>query len=208
MADNRDQHRKPVIRALVALSGETLVCPSGLLVAGFVLPTRLQIATSKNMKEESKAKHDAMESFVKDNPLASFWMGIGALCIVFFFIISLGNPSPAPATQSPQNNTVTAPAQLTQSRSASIGEEGVLAAPSDEIVVTTTEEAFEKYADAIFAKDVQGAAELITNDEAFFVDNGTKVLVIDKKFASTRVRLLDGAEAGRSGWVHVEYVTR
>lgn len=38
MAANRVQHRKPVIRALNALSGETLVGPQGLLVAGFVLP--------------------------------------------------------------------------------------------------------------------------------------------------------------------------
>lgn len=42
MVENRKQHREPVIRALLALPGETLVEASAFLVAGFVyLDTKL-----------------------------------------------------------------------------------------------------------------------------------------------------------------------
>jgi hypothetical protein len=51
MVANRVQHRKPVIRALNALYGETCIDPQGFLVAGFVLPAPgLYLTSPENME--------------------------------------------------------------------------------------------------------------------------------------------------------------
>ena len=46
------------------------------------------------------------------------------------------------------------------------------------------------------------------DDKIFFVKTGTKVLVIDRETFSRQVRILEGENIGRSGWVPFEFIQR
>jgi hypothetical protein len=61
MVQNRKQHREPVIRALLALSGETLIEASAFLVAGFVYLPNYKLNASNNLwQNQSSAPHVVM----------------------------------------------------------------------------------------------------------------------------------------------------
>jgi hypothetical protein len=61
--------------------------------------------------------------------------------------------------------------------------------------------AYEELQKSLIAGDTDGAVELIRLDRAFGVDRPVKVLVIDRSPLSVRVRILEGKNRGKAGWV-------
>lgn len=96
----------------------------------------------------------------------------------------------------------------------SIGDEATLnwhEDPSDcskSILVATTKESQEKVSKILLANDELGISEVLLSGEAFAVPNCTKVKVIDTAVAIRQVRIFEGDQIGKSGWVAFEFVKR
>jgi hypothetical protein len=88
------------------------------------------------------------------------------------------------------------------------GTKAVAAAPSrettlyaavlNEIAVARTEEAFDRFLKTAAKNDRYGYAELAMTGDVFLVPSGTKVLILDYRFAKHHVRILEGPSAGAS----------
>lgn len=92
--------------------------------------------------------------------------------------------------------------------SVSRGEEGFLrVAGQKEILVASTKESLDRLVNAAVSKDNYGMGEMVLSGEAFFVDTGIKVLVIESGLTSKRIRILEGKKTGYSGWVPSEFVS-
>ena len=74
--------------------------------------------------------------------------------------------------------------------------------------VAVDEEAFDELISAVVAKDNYGIMELTLAGRVFIVQNNTKVLVIEPGFTKTKVRILEGENAGMAGWVPYEFVQK
>jgi hypothetical protein len=55
-------------------------------------------------------------------------------------------------------------------------------------------------------RDEYAMRELLLSGRVFAVEDGTEVLVIESRGLSYRIRILEGAYAGRDGWVPGEFV--
>lgn len=76
--------------------------------------------------------------------------------------------------------------------------------------VAVDEEAFKELMRAVAAKDNYGITELMLAGRVFIVQNNTRVLVLDQHpgLAATKVRILEGENAGMAGWVPHEFVRK
>lgn len=90
----------------------------------------------------------------------------------------------------------------------SVGDTAVLSVESEAVLLAVTEESFDELVEASVAKDYLGMAELMAIGAVFEVPNHTKVLVIDRAFGKKKVRILEGDEFGRAGWVPYEFLAR
>lgn len=64
--------------------------------------------------------------------------------------------------------------------------------------------AFDEIVKADLANDRMGHAKLVMAGRAFLVDDGTRVLVIDREMFKREVRVLEGPTIGQSGWIYEE----
>jgi hypothetical protein len=64
----------------------------------------------------------------------------------------------------------------------------------------------EAYTKALAAKDKIGIEELIRQERIFPVANGTRLLVLEQYRDMTKVRVMEGPQFGKAGWVAFEHV--
>lgn len=139
---------------------------------------------------------------IKRHPIV-FAITIG----VFIFIVVMIAVNTG--TEKIAKNEKTLPA--TQGKNLSVGDEGMLnfndniSDCSSEVVVGIDEETESAITNASLAKDEYGINELITTGKAFVVPNCTKVKIIDTKVATLQVRILEGTQVNKSGWVPFEF---
>ena len=79
----------------------------------------------------------------------------------------------------------------------------------DKFLLATDEDAFDAFTKAATRRDEYGVAELVLRGKLFTVPTGTRVRVIDMGgFLGSRlqVRVMEGAQVGRSGWIATEFV--
>lgn len=74
------------------------------------------------------------------------------------------------------------------------------------VFVAVTEAAYKAERDAIYAGDQLGLINLMMACQLFSAPNGTNVLIIDRGFNKTKVRITSGDLKGLSGWVSSELV--
>lgn len=91
------------------------------------------------------------------------------------------------------------------SNSVNVGKEGFLLRAT---AVAVNEQAYDELTDAAVAKDEMGFALMRLNGKLFLIEKKTKVLVINRTFFRSKVRILEGEYLGRSGWVATEFVKR
>lgn len=124
-----------------------------------------------------------------------FVIGSFVFLIIVILLVSGGGKPSSPSQPQEQSGKV------------SVGNEGFLRLEGqNEILVATSKENFKKLIKASVAKDTIGMAQMVQSGEVFFVDSGTKVLVIGSAFGSKEIRILEGKSATRSGWVPLEFV--
>jgi hypothetical protein len=68
------------------------------------------------------------------------------------------------------------------------------------------EQAMDAYISITNAGDTVGLGKLIEQGRAFPVADETRVLVIDQKWPAVQVRVLEGPQSGKTGWVAFEHV--
>jgi predicted nucleic acid-binding Zn ribbon protein len=96
--------------------------------------------------------------------------------------------------------------------STGVGDEGILNSNdnisdcSGEIIIGVNEEAQKAITEASVAEDGYGLMELVAAGKAFTVLNCTKVKILDTGFAIRKIRVLEGGQKNRSGWVPYEFV--
>jgi hypothetical protein len=97
--------------------------------------------------------------------------------------------------------------QLTGSGSGvSVGKEGILDGGGVETLLTVSDAVYDEWSKAKVANDKYGMGILLTTGKAFTIKSGTKVLVIDQSMFKRKVRIIEGEQAGISGWTAAEHV--
>jgi len=185
----------------------------GCLITGLVKPSIF----NRFVKKELKRKHIGLI--------------FGAAMFVFFLLTGITNvPTPAPISESttapslPPTTLTTALTEViketvtetptTKSQKLSIGEEGIInfredkndCSGEDIIILGITKEAQGKISKALLAKDYIGLEDLLLSGEAFEVNICTKAKVIDTAFGLRQVRILEGDNFGKSGWLPYEWI--
>lgn len=74
------------------------------------------------------------------------------------------------------------------------------------VLLGTDEQTYEDLVWAMGAKDVYGLQELLASGKIFADQDDTQVLVIDRTATLAEVRILEGTNQGRSGWIIHEAV--
>ena len=104
------------------------------------------------------------------------------------------------------SRTRTTPRTPTPARHARWGGDGVLRSTGGgPLPVAVDRDAYEEFNTAV-PRDKYGVQELLLSGRVFSVEDGTEVLVIETGGFSYRIRILEGAHAGRDGWVAYEFV--
>ncbi len=83
----------------------------------------------------------------------------------------------------------------------SVGNEGYLYSGGDLTVVCLSEKCLDQWLSARRAKDETGQSYLINSGGVIAVKSGTKVLVLERKTFTTKIRIKEGDDAGIAGWV-------
>jgi hypothetical protein len=90
-----------------------------------------------------------------------------------------------------------------------VGETGYLRCEGEPtLLVAIDRAALDEFTKVSVAKDYYGLGQLIASGRLFEVPAGTRVLVIDSSVFSRKVRIMEGASAGQSGWLAYEFVSR
>ncbi len=119
-------------------------------------------------------------------------------------------PTPAPVPPTPRPSPV--PASPTPVRQTPMsGETGRITNGSTTIYVASTEKALDDLTDAIIKKDQYGVLQLLLADQVYSVTDGTKVLALDRGgflASKIKVRIMEGPQTARVGWLPYEWVTK
>lgn len=75
-----------------------------------------------------------------------------------------------------------------------------------EIHLSVDRAARDEWNKSVVANDIIGIRQLIARGSAFPVSDGTRVLVLEQDWFDARVRILEGRQSGRTGWLAHENV--
>jgi len=129
----------------------------------------------------------------------SFFLVYMASVIAVLILKEPDSRSTAQGTQSSRSQA--------SSRVLSVGDEGRLHAGNlSTVTIAVDEDAYSELDDVFIAKDEHGYQQLQLRGKIFSVENDTRVLVLENRFAKVRVRFLDGTKKGRDGWIPREWL--
>lgn len=74
------------------------------------------------------------------------------------------------------------------------------------IILAVEKDDHDELLKALIAEDWQGVYEFLVSGKGFSVDGGTQALIIDNSWTVTRVRILEGDQKGKAGWLATEWV--
>jgi hypothetical protein len=167
-----------------------------ILLLGLLLRGCSDAISQTNTEMASKAQPDVvMPTPVAPEPLVQY------------------EPPPAPALSTlppvPISQTSTTPPPAVQ-KTKTLGEEGRLdAGVNGDVPAFSSQDAMNKFWQAITRKDVYGIVDLMADKRMVQVPTGTRVLVIDGGgflMSDRKVRILEGDYTGQAAWVPVEWV--
>jgi len=123
----------------------------------------------------------------------------GGMLVLLFLSIEDHEPASRRLLQYP-TRTIRASSQ------AAIGDEVRLHWGVEKVFVAVDLDAESELSKVASSKDSMGMQILLASGRVFIVDDGTKVLVIDRALFLVKVRILEGPHAWQSGWVVHEAV--
>lgn len=89
-----------------------------------------------------------------------------------------------------------------------VGQEGQLDNGGPTVLVAIDDAAFDDLNKAAGAGDDTGVRELVRAGRVFLAPQHTAIRVLENGLVSVRVRILDGAQKDKAGWVPAEFVKR
>ena len=109
-----------------------------------------------------------------------------------------------PTPEQPAETTTEGPKEaVPATKTVKVGETGIIRTG---VPGGVNEEAYDAVLKAATSKDREGLEQLVSSGNAVYIDNNTKVRVIDSGMFKKQVRLLSGDHKGASLWVPTEYV--
>jgi hypothetical protein len=147
---------------------------------------------------------------------------LARLLAVFLIVLPAGccvplpestSPAPAAAGEEPAPRRQTEPPgarhDAAREKAPTAPQVDVLHVPGQpKVLLGVTERAENRLTQLAVAGDTLGMAQMTLDGDAFIVEDGTQVLVIRPGILISEVRILEGDEAGRSGWVPAEWVVK
>lgn len=126
---------------------------------------------------------------------------IGLIALIAFLYVYFGGLSDSDSTSSPSSDR-------SRSHVATVGDTVVLKWSDSGTggFLAVDDEAWDLMFEAMNAKDQAGLNQLLFSGRVRNVASGTKAKVLRTGFTSYKVRLMEGASAGVSGWVVREFV--
>jgi hypothetical protein len=124
-------------------------------------------------------------------------IGLGVFALFFTVIVVLNRTHP--------RSTIThrpAPRSVPQTAASEIR----TITASGGTVLATTEENFDALMKAANAKDEDYLRQMGMDGKLFLVPDGTKITILDGGMFKSKVSVLDGIQAGRSGWLPNEFM--
>lgn len=144
-------------------------------------------------------------------------VAVASLILVYLITGTYGSSGAVrpPATIPVPVPTVTAVPTATSvtqgNRPPTVGQEGRINVESPLVYAATTQENYDAFGKALTSNDRIGVANLTAQGRVILIDNGTRVLVLDRGgfFSSVmQVRILEGRYFGLALWLPAEFVTR
>ena len=136
-----------------------------------------------------------------------FLWTVGILFGVTIIVSALDDGSSTPAT-TPQPAVAQTSDKPAPSQKVSVGEEGYIKTSAQKTILANNKADLDELVKIYLAKDTAGMGEFLLEGKGIAVSNGIKVLVIDTAVGSRRVRVLEGDQASKSGWLPMEYVSQ
>jgi len=93
-------------------------------------------------------------------------------------------------------------------QSINIGDNAIIKVGIPEVFLGVTEQDQEVLGKSLMAKDTMGISNLLSNQKVFLVKEGTKVLVIDRAYGIRNVRIMEGVNTGKTGWLPYEWLSK
>jgi hypothetical protein len=78
----------------------------------------------------------------------------------------------------------------------------------DFVFIAVDEVSFEELGNLAIAHDEIGVKKLILTGSVFIEDGNVKVLVIETKSNAARIRILEGRNYGKDGWIYMKFLSR
>lgn len=131
------------------------------------------------------------------------WLLVGlAAAVVVSFVLALNNSEDAADSETNTSET---------QNFLDVGDEGILSSRNDGIcesvtIVAATRDAHDQLVKTARAGDTYGVMEAVLEGQAFPVEECSRVLVIDAAIGLRQVRVLEGEQIARTGWVPYEWV--
>ena len=119
-------------------------------------------------------------------------LGVVGLFVAMFFFLNRVQPLSTPVNYK------------TTSTTADSGPKRIKA--SGGILTATTEDNFNEMMRAAVAGDDAALSRMGADGKVFRLQDGTKIKIIDSGISKSKVIALDGAQAGRAGWLPNEFI--
>ena len=126
--------------------------------------------------------------------------------LAFFVIISIGSTLNFSNSSGPVN---TSPEPV-KPQTAHIGDEAYLrtsTSTTGTVLVATTRENLKQIVKSSIAGDTVGLMNTVRYNQAFLVNEGTKVKIIDSEVGVRQIRILEGDKIDQSAWVPMEFIS-
>jgi len=157
----------------------------------------------RKIYEEEKARLEAQQQLKEEkarekSKIGLVCLGVGVF-VAFILLLILYITLPPNETS---NSKITG-------TGGSVGSESKLYVEGlESITLAVDKKAYDELTNCYIAKDKIGILNLVIARKSFTVENGTRVLVIAKSFtmSKVRVRILEGKNMGKAGWVSYEWV--
>lgn len=74
------------------------------------------------------------------------------------------------------------------------------------LVASDSSEDWSEFQQAKIDKDLEAVQIMMKKGKVFAANTGTKVRIVKTGFASHKVRIMEGSQKGKTGWIEMEYV--
>jgi hypothetical protein len=150
---------------------------------------------------------------IKKHFYENWWFWLVVIILVLTFVNYNNTQQPEQVVSETVSVQPTHPVQAitntpTATQKVSVGEEGYINTPSPKAIIALTKNDYKELTKIYLANDTIGIGDFLLSGKGFAVPKGTKVLVTDTAVGARKVRVLEGDNIGKAGWIAMEWVSK